>query len=69
MQFASFLFTRASAQQRRNNPCEVSGYELFYVYRIKESPLICNAKYGLDLRGRLNTALSSKHDERIIISL
>lgn len=68
MQFASFLFTRASAQQRRNNPCEVSDYELFYVYRIKESPLICNAKYGLD-RGRLNTALSSKHDERIIISL
>lgn len=51
-----------------NNPCEVSGYELFYAYRIKESPLIRNAKYGLD-PGKLNTALSSKHDERIIISL
>lgn len=56
------------AQQRRNNFCEVSSYELFYVYRIKESPLIRNAKYGLD-PGRLNIALSSKHDERIIISL
>lgn len=61
MQFASFLFTRTTTLAKYRA-------ELFYVYRIKESPLIRNAKYGLD-PGRLNTALSSKHDERIIISL